>query len=226
LNEKNTDNLEQGRNSSSPNDNVTVSSVETGTSAGVLTITLSDGSLFFVLADIWNQSGLNEGDRCSTQEIGRIWAQSEAVRVGRKAMDMLARRDYSRYEMRLRLETRGFDPQIIGMVLDDLAARGLQDDARFAYAWISSRLRRRPEGRRNLLLALRELGVAAGTAAEALSDYDREEPDWETAALRRAYERVTRRAGLADTTIVQRLGRLGFPFSQIRDIMGGREMPE
>lgn len=55
---------------------------------------------------------------------------------------LLARRDYSRAELRQKLKTRYGDyMQLAEQVLDDLASEGYQSDARFCESYINSRKR-------------------------------------------------------------------------------------
>ncbi len=193
---------------------VTVTSRETGSPAGVVDITLSDGSRFFVLAPLLEHTTMEIGDTVELDEVRAIWLKSERRRVRAKLLDLLSRREYTRRELLQRLQQKGFDGDIAGVVVDELAAEGLQDDGRFAAAWIHSRLRRHPEGRGNLLFGLKARGVSGEVAAEALTDLDREEPDWEEQALRAAFERASRRTDDPER-ITRTLQRNGFVFSQI-----------
>jgi regulatory protein len=53
----------------------------------------------------------------------------------------LARREYSRDELRQKLISKAYPTQIIDAIIDELNREGLQSDARFAEAFIRSRLR-------------------------------------------------------------------------------------
>jgi len=72
----------------------------------------------------------------------------------------LARREHAAGELRLKLERRGFDPQVVGTVVSDLAARGLQDDARFVESFVNGRIGK-GHGPVKIAHALRERGVSA-----------------------------------------------------------------
>lgn len=193
---------------------VTVTSLETGSPAGVVDITLSDGSRFFVLAELLDHTAIETGDSVELDEIRAIWLKSERRRVRAKLLDLLSRREYTRRELLLRAQQRSFDAEVTRAVIDELASEGLQDDGRFAAAWLHSRLRRHPEGRGNLLLGLKARGVAGEVAAEALADLDRDNPAWEDEALLAALERASRRSDDPER-ITKILQRNGFVFSQI-----------
>lgn len=75
-------------------------------------------------------------------------------------MAYLARREHAAGELRLKLERRGFDPQVVGTVVSDLAARGFQDDARFVESFVNGRIGK-GQGPVKIAHALRERGVTA-----------------------------------------------------------------
>ncbi|TVR02630.1 MAG: regulatory protein RecX [Spirochaetaceae bacterium] len=177
-------------------------------------ITLSDGSRFFVLTQLLDHTTIETGDTVELEEMRALWLKSERRRVRAKLLDLLSRREYTRRELLLRVQQRNFDSEVSRVVIDELASEGLQDDGRFAAAWLHSRLRRHPEGRGNLLLGLKARGVSSEVAAEALADLDREEPTWEEQALRDALERASRRSDDPER-ITKILQRNGFAFSQI-----------
>lgn len=58
----------------------------------------------------------------------------------RLAMDLLARREHSRQELKRKLLAREFPPSDIRVVLDALREEGLQNDRRFIEAFVRSRL--------------------------------------------------------------------------------------
>ena len=57
-----------------------------------------------------------------------------------KAMDLLARREHSRYELKLKLLRRGAEEALITSVLDQLVNDNLLSDERFAEAYVRSRV--------------------------------------------------------------------------------------
>ncbi len=67
-------------------------------------------------------------------------APSRSVR--RSAMDMLARREHSRGELRHKLRDKGYDEEAIDATLDALGAEKLLSDRRFAEAFIHARVGR------------------------------------------------------------------------------------
>lgn len=82
------------------------------------------------------------------------------------AIRLLARRDYSRAELTRRLERRGVARADIDSALDDLAAAGYLSDARYADAVVAQKSGR--YGKRAIVHALKERGIGADDAAEAM----------------------------------------------------------
>jgi len=87
-----------------------------------------------------------------------------------RAIGMLARREYSRAELAARLAAGGGDRDEIDPVLDELERAGYLSDTRFA----SGVVRQKAGGyaKRAIAHALREKGVAAPAAKEALAALD------------------------------------------------------
>jgi len=56
------------------------------------------------------------------------------------AMDILSRREHSRYELTQKLRQREFDPDEIEEALDRLQQENLQSDSRFIESYVNSRI--------------------------------------------------------------------------------------
>ena len=103
--------------------------------------------------------------------------------VRRVAMNLLARREHARAELERKLDNRGFDSRLVQVVLDELACEGLQSDTRFAESLVASAARR-GTGPAHARMKLRQCGVDADLAQQAMDDCD---ADWvELAAAVRA----------------------------------------
>ena len=94
------------------------------------------------------------------------------------ALGLLARREHSLRELRTKLKLRGHPAPAIEAVLEELAARGLVSDERFAEAFLRSRLER-GQGPLKIRAQLRERGVAPGLIDDALGEA---EIDWDSRA--------------------------------------------
>jgi regulatory protein len=89
------------------------------------------------------------------------------------AMDLLARREHSRAELRDKLAARDYEAEEIDAALDRLTGEGLANDGRFVTAYVASRIRR-GYGPIRIRAELVERRVAAELIASALAEID----DW------------------------------------------------
>lgn len=135
------------------------------------------------------------------------------------AMDLLARREHARSELRDKLLARDFPADEVAAALDALAAEGLQSDARFVEAFVRSRLGR-GQGPLRILAELRQRAVAPELVDGELAAAG---IDW-TAQAREARERRFGPGRPADWTERARQARFlaqrGFSSEQVRGALG------
>jgi len=94
--------------------------------------------------------------------------QKPARTLKQRAIGLLARREYSRHELALRLSAAAaVERSEIDRVLDELEQAGYLSDARFASAVV--RQKSGGYSRRAIAHALKEKGVASATSTEALA---------------------------------------------------------
>ena len=124
----------------------------------------------------------------------------------------LAVRPRTRAELAKALARRQISAEAIAEVLDRYGEVGIIDDAAFARAWVSSRHHGRGLARRALAQELRQRGVDAEVAGEALESLD---PDAEAATARALVEGRLRTATGTPEAVFRRLvgmlARKGYP---------------
>ncbi|MEM6453949.1 MAG: regulatory protein RecX [Acidobacteriota bacterium] len=86
----------------------------------------------------------------------------------KRALDLLARRDHFRAELIQKLVRKGFEPDHVEIVVDDLASSGYVDDARAADRFVRQKLMRAPVGRQKLFADLARRGVDRAVAETAI----------------------------------------------------------
>jgi regulatory protein len=130
------------------------------------------------------------------------------------AMDLLARREHSRAELRDKLARRDYDNADIDAALDRLTGEGLADDGRFVSSFVAARIRK-GQGPIRIRAELQERGVATALVAAALA----EPHDW-LALARDVRQRRFGAALPADRAAQARQGRFleyrGFTAEQVR----------
>jgi regulatory protein len=86
-----------------------------------------------------------------------------------QAMNWLARRDYSRAELRTRLVACGHSPEDVEAAIAGLVADGLVSDERFAESFVAARIRR-GQGPVRIRMELKRRGVDPATIHLHLDD--------------------------------------------------------
>jgi regulatory protein len=114
----------------------------------------------------------------------------------------LAVRPRTRAELATALSRRGISEEAAAGVLDRYDEVGIIDDAAFARAWVASRHHGRGLARRALANELRQRGVDADTAVEALDEIDE---TTEAATARAMVDRKLRTATGAPDAVFRRL---------------------
>jgi regulatory protein len=118
-------------------------------------------------------------------------------RAKRQAYRFLAVRGQTSYELRDRLQRRGYTAAVIDEVLHQLAVEGYIDDRKFAFDWARYRLQTKPLGRRRLAWELQRRGITQESLEEVLR------------AVYAEFDEVA----LAEQVARRRLGRRAFPDS-------------
>ena len=140
----------------------------------------------------------------------------------------LAVRPRTRAELAKALDKREISAETIAEVLDRYDEVGMIDDAAFARAWVSSRHQGKGLARRALANELRQRGVDAEVATEALETVD---DDAEAAAARALVDRKLRSARGTPEQVFRRLvgmlARKGYPagvaIGAVKDALAARD---
>jgi regulatory protein len=86
-----------------------------------------------------------------------------------RAVRLLAQREHSVQELTEKLRGKGIDAALASLVVDDLRGRGMQSDARFAEAFVHSRIGR-AQGPIRIREELRQRGIHDELADEMLTE--------------------------------------------------------
>jgi len=134
-----------------------------------------------------------------------------------KALGMLARREHSRRELKLKLRQKGYEGEESGEALDRLGEQHYQDDDRFAGMLVRSRVAQ-GYGPVRVRAELKSHGLSDARIRAVL---DEAEVDWEASAL----SQLRRRFGAGSAPDrdekarrAQFLLRRGFPTATVRSV--------
>ena len=87
------------------------------------------------------------------------------------AIRYLSRRDYSRRELRDRLQAKGLPSELVEAALNDLEEKGYQSDERFAETFLRSRISR-GDGPFKIKMQLNQKGIAETLIEQLFNDSD------------------------------------------------------
>ena len=93
----------------------------------------------------------------------------DSVEARKKAMDLLARREYARAELERKLAAAGFDADVAADVLQRLVDEGLQSDRRFVESFVQSRINQ-GKGPVRIRADLGQRGIAMGLVDDVLGE--------------------------------------------------------
>ncbi len=144
-----------------------------------------DGDFAFGLPFI-TASRLKVGQSLSSREIEDLQQQDSLDKAKKTAIRLISYRPRSVTEVQRHLERKGFEAQIVNMVLDHLQAVDLLNDVAFTYYWVEQRETFRPRSQMLLRQELQQKGVSRDVFETILADLD------EMAAARRAAEKKAR----------------------------------
>ena len=103
------------------------------------------------------------------------------TRAKNNAYALLRQRPRSEAEIRTRLKLKGYPPEIIDGVVEDLRRTDNIDDAKFARLWVESRMHANPMGDVVLRHELKQKGVADSIIEAALEDKGKNYDEYEVA---------------------------------------------
>jgi regulatory protein len=138
-------------------------------------VTLSDGREFVFSDEAITRTHLTEGCEVTAAVIEALESAEHRVNAHDVALRLLSHRPRSQSEMRTRLAMRGIDPETIEQEIERLERSGLLNDQSFAEAWVESRQRNAPRGRRMLRFELLGRGIDpahVSTATDGIDDLD------------------------------------------------------
>ena len=119
---------------------------------------------------------LRQGVALTGPQVRQLVAESERYRCEREISRLLALREHSAGEIRVRLKRKGFSEKTFAPLVVGFVSKGLIDDPRLAASLVRKALERKPAGRAFLIALLRrkmlERSLAERTVDQALEEID------------------------------------------------------
>lgn len=199
--------------SSSQNVKLSITSLQKrGSGKETVTVSLSDGSSFFIPLDI-NKSWI-PGYILSEEDLTVLKVEDSYIRGKEWAASRLAMREDSSGRMAQKLMQRDYSSAVAKRIVAELSDMGFLDDERFATLWLRDRMRSHPEGRDALFAGLQKRGVPSAIAGNCITDNISDE-DIEK-GLDSIFEKLKSRSSLSNEKLILRLQRRGYSYSSIK----------
>ena len=144
---------------------------------------------------------------------------SSPLETRRKAMDLLARREYAAAELAKKLAGKGYDLAIASEVVAELAREGLQSDARFAENFVQSRIGQ-GKGPVRIRVELSDRGLEGGVLEAALDAADVDWADLARSVRTKKFGRARPRDFADKARQMRFLQYRGFESEQVRAAVG------
>ena len=157
----------------------------------------------------------NSGKGGGAQEAKEL-AKEQAIRL-------LARREHSRTELQRKLDARGHAAEVVEATLAELAADGMQSDARFVESYVRSALER-GHGEQKVRAGLRERGIDDHLAA---ADLGLDDAQWccrATEVVRKRFGPTPPRDSADKAKRLRFLASRGFPPEIANTVVAGMHM--
>ncbi len=179
-----------------------------------------DGAYVFSLGEAeLLRSGLRIGREYTAAELEELKRVAVADKAYMRALDYLARRPRSRWEVEDYLRRKQYDSPTIDAILNTLSIKGYVDDAAFAEAWVRSRRQLKPTSLRRLRQELLQKRVDEEVITQVLAqdNANQNEGAGETETIRQlAAKKRSQPRYQDDQKLIAYLLRQGFRYDDIK----------
>lgn len=164
-------------------------------------------------------SGISIGKQYNATELEELKGAAELDKAYGRALDYLARRQRSQWEMADYLRRKGYDSPIAQTILNKLSKRGYLDDEAFARAWVDNRRLLKPTSLRRLKQELQQKHVAREIVDRVLN-IDEQAPQHEHDALLAVMQKKLQLSRYQEDAnkLTAYLLRQGFRYDDIKQI--------
>ncbi len=156
------------------------------------------------------------GQEVSEKQVREYKQLSDDDKAYGRALQYLALRPRSEWEITTYLERKGADKPLIEKLLNKLSNLELVNDGKFAESFVRDRRLLRPTSKRKLILELRKRHIAS----DIISDVVGNESEDEQMGLQSIIEKKRRQSKYQDDTkLMQYLAGQGFGYSDIKNAL-------
>jgi regulatory protein len=164
--------------------------------------------------------GLRIGQEFDAKTFAEIKDTAEEDKAYMRALDLLARRPRSKWEMEQYLKRKDYDNSVITKLLNRLSNGELLDDKKFAESWVLSRRLLKNMSKRRLLQELQQKKISEQIISEVLEADETDELD----VLKEIIQKKQTQTRYQDKQkLIAYLLRQGFSFSDVKSVLGNEQ---
>lgn len=163
-------------------------------------------------------SGLKVDEEIGKERLGELKDTARLDKAYNQALNLIARRMRSAWEIENYLKRKGYDPSLSLEILNKLSDLGYVDDFKFAKAWVADRRLLRPTSKRKLQLELRQKRVTDEIIQEALTTDETDEKEVLSQLIAKKRKQTKYQD---DLKLMQYLSRQGFSYDMIKSTIRG-----
>lgn len=206
------------KNSNSQSVNYTIASCQRGRSPGSYRIIFGDTSSFFVSVDFFLLNTLRKGLTVSPDLYNDISIESQFVEAYTKAISLLRRQLYTKFNLSRKLQSKDYDTEAIAKTISRLEEKGYLNDYQYAHNWVLSRLKNKQDSYTSLLSGLLKKGISHSIVNDVVKELYND--DVEIELIKKVIEKASR-AGKSSDKIIEKLLRKGFNRTKVFDLVNG-----
>ena len=145
-------------------------------SDGTVNLDLSDKSVLKLDATVWNDLGQPREKLLTESQLEVLQRESTYLKIKNKMISLLALREHSSFELRVKIKERFFKSKnsdmtlLIERSLTEIQELGFQSDERFTKHYVESKLSNKLQGPFKILQDLQNRGISNQLANTVLSE--------------------------------------------------------
>lgn len=145
-------------------------------------VELEDKRKLYLSIEVVLKNGLRKGDNLDEDLFNYLIRENQKYFVRKKALDLLARRAHSTFELKIKLMQRKYERELVEELLRELTSKNFLNDKDFALLYVNERILLRKTGKQKLKAELIKKGIHQEIITEVISNLDIAE-DFENALL-------------------------------------------
>jgi regulatory protein len=163
-------------------------------------------------------SGLRLGQEVTQEQLDELQNKAKIDKGYNQALNLLARRARSEWELRDYLKRKDYDSPIADEILNRLSDLGYVDDLAFAKAWVENRRLLKATSKRRLNAELRQKRISDDIIEQVLAEDETDEVE----VLRELVQRKRKQTRYQDDLkLMQYLSRQGYNYDDIKSALSG-----